>query len=70
MILRICEFLISSVNTSPAGTNTFGADAAVVSVLADEGEAAACGAAAAGVKFSISLFTIRPFYPEPFTWFS
>jgi hypothetical protein len=29
MIFRICEFLISSVNTSPAGTKTFaGAGAA------------------------------------------
>jgi hypothetical protein len=33
MIFRICEFLISSVNTSPAGTNTFGLVAAVVAVL-------------------------------------
>jgi len=63
MILRICEFLISSVNTSPAGTNTFGA---AVSCLASD-FASACFGAAAGVKFSISLFTIRPFSPEPFT---
>jgi hypothetical protein len=38
MIFRICEFLISSVNT-PAGTNTFGVGAAVVAVLAAAGAA-------------------------------
>jgi hypothetical protein len=41
MILRIWEFLISSVNTSPFGTDTFGAAGATkVSVLATTGASA------------------------------
>jgi len=66
MIFRICEFLISSVKTSPAGTNGFAAS--TVSVFVDAvSDAGAVAAAVCGVKFSISLFTIRPFSPEPFT---
>jgi hypothetical protein len=71
MILRICEFLISSVNTSPAGTNTFDAAAglATASVFAAVSVVAAvCGPVAeAGLKFSISLLMLRPFSPDPLT---
>ena len=54
--------------TSPAGTNTFGAAGAAVSAFGAAAVAVAAGCACAdGVKFSISLFTIRPFSPEPLT---
>ncbi|MNF08741.1 hypothetical protein D3C80_2092380 [compost metagenome] len=51
MIFRICEFLISSVKTSPAGTNGFAA--ATVSVFAG----AAVAAVGAG---GAALFTPTP----------
>ena len=63
MVLRICELVISSLKTSPAGTNGFTAETvAVASETADDGDAAEDGE-----KFSISFLTILPFYPEPFT---
>ena len=63
MVLRICEFLISSWNASPAGTNGLTAATAFVA------SATACAgvATADGEKFSTSDFTILPFSPEPFT---
>ena len=65
MILRICEFLISSVTTSPEGTNGFAAGVACVS---DWEVVCAVATGAEAVKFSTSLLTILPFSPEPFTW--
>jgi hypothetical protein len=62
MILRICEFLISSVKLLKTLKQQQGS-----SRFRFTGAAACCGAVVVGVKFSISLLMIRPFSPEPFT---
>ena len=68
MIFRICEFLISSVTTSPA-IMVLGCRFWVVgSVPSTALGMTVCCWDEEAVKFSTSLLTILPFSPEPFTW--
>ena len=67
MVLRICEFLISSLNFSPAGTKGFTEVVGCWLSVARCDTSTALGVTFDGEKFSTSLLVMRPFSPVPFT---